>query len=136
MSTTATEKCPHCGFDNSPGRTICWQCKGLMTAAVHQPSVAAAGQPTASTSAAAKRRDHRLLCVLGFACPLVGLILGVYGLTREPDAAWQNTGRAVLMWAIIGLTISMVSAGIVYGVVSYYQAEYESMKPMFEPVPL
>jgi hypothetical protein len=71
--------------------------------------------------------------VLGFSCPLVGLILGVYGLTRERDLAWQNTGRTVLSWAIIGITISMISAGIVFGVISYYDS---MLSAPLEPIPL
>lgn len=63
-------------------------------------------------SSADRLKDHALFCIIGFVLPVVGIILGVVGLTR-PEVAWQNTGRAVIMWSLVGmgvgLALSMVS---------------------------
>ncbi len=56
-----------------------------------------------------KLREHTLLCIVACLFPLVGAGAGVYGLTRE-DRAWRNTGRAMLIWALVSTVAWFVIA--------------------------
>jgi hypothetical protein len=50
--------------------------------------------------------SHTLLCIAAIFLGLPGIIVGIYGISRQNNPAWQNTGRAMLTCAIIGAMAS------------------------------
>lgn len=90
--------CPVCSALLREENATCPQC------AMNAARVASTAAPTIAThprlhQGEERAQEHLLLCVAAFLVPLAGIVGGAYCTTR-PEAAWRNTGRAMIIWAV------------------------------------
>lgn len=60
---------------------------------------------------APKLPSHIILCIIAVLFPIIGIVVGAYGLTQR-DPAWQNTGRALLICAVAGIVAMVLLAAL------------------------
>lgn len=110
-------KCPHCGFDNNPGRAICWKCQANMT----PPNWQSAQRPVQASrpKAAGPYEGGSCLATFCFLLPILGAIGGLYHLIGD-EPSCRRLARFMLVWSAIGALVGLL-AGIIIGIVAYNQ---------------
>lgn len=98
-----TERCPHCGYENNPGRTICWSCKLAMVIPQapppppQPPTVAPTHGPPPGPAAPANNQNQAQNACGGCVLLLILLIwigscMGGGGGSTDPDYAKDSNG--------------------------------------------
>lgn len=62
-----------------------------------------------------QRSEHTLLCIVAALFPVVGAGFGIWGITRSENPAWQNTGRSMLTWAVVGVAANVILGIVIFG---------------------